>query len=174
MYRCLREIDRICFQCGSGGEVSLGCGSLEQSQEAETSGHQGPAWPREAAGGVQQMSNCWGGWVGTLWESGCEFHSQQGALGRLWAAQTPGGGRAGSRCSAWGLGWRVGSEPGRAAGVGRGAWVGAWLAPGGIVAGVQLLRLCLTLCDPMDLQHSRLPCPSLSPGVCSVLHPLSL
>ena len=58
LYPCLREIDRICFQYGSGGEVSLGCGSLEQSQEAETAGHQGPAWPREGAG-VQLL-----GWVG--------------------------------------------------------------------------------------------------------------
>ena len=28
-------------------------------------------------------------------------------------------------------------------------------------------ELGLTLCDPMYLQHSRIPCPSLSPGVCS-------
>ena len=26
---------------------------------------------------------------------------------------------------------------------------------------------CLTLCDPMDWQQARLPCPSPSPGVCS-------
>ena len=31
---------------------------------------------------------------------------------------------------------------------------------------------CLTLCDPMD-QHTRLPCPLLSPGVCSNSCPLS-
>ena len=37
-------------------------------------------------------------------------------------------------------------------------------------------RSCLTLCDPMvtwDLQHGRLPCPSLSPGTCSNSCPLS-
>ena len=31
----------------------------------------------------------------------------------------------------------------------------------------------LTLCDPMGLQHARLPCPSPSPGVCSNLGPLN-
>ena len=30
-----------------------------------------------------------------------------------------------------------------------------------------LAQLCLTLCDPMDCSMPRLPCPSLSPGVCS-------
>ena len=30
----------------------------------------------------------------------------------------------------------------------------------------------LTLCDPHELQHTRLPCPSLSPGVCSNSCPL--
>ena len=37
-------------------------------------------------------------------------------------------------------------------------------------------QLCLTLCDslqPHGLQHARLPCPSLSPGVCSNSCPLS-
>ena len=35
-------------------------------------------------------------------------------------------------------------------------------------------KSCLTLCDPMDcLQHSRLPCPSLSPRACSNSCPLS-
>ena len=28
-------------------------------------------------------------------------------------------------------------------------------------------QLCLTLCDPMDWGHTRLPCPSLTPGACS-------
>ena len=32
---------------------------------------------------------------------------------------------------------------------------------------------CLTLCNPMGWQHTRLPCPSPSPGVCSNLCPLS-
>ena len=34
---------------------------------------------------------------------------------------------------------------------------------------------CLTLCDPHGLQHARLPCPSLSPGVNDAIqtsHPL--
>ena len=31
-------------------------------------------------------------------------------------------------------------------------------------------KSCLTLCDPMD---TRLPCPSLSPGICSNSYPLS-
>ena len=31
---------------------------------------------------------------------------------------------------------------------------------------------CLTLCDPHGLQHTRLPCPSLSPAVCSNSYPL--
>ena len=30
-----------------------------------------------------------------------------------------------------------------------------------------ITQLCLTLCDPMNLQHTRLPCPSPSPRVCS-------
>ena len=34
-------------------------------------------------------------------------------------------------------------------------------------------KSCLTLCDPHGLQHTRLPCPSLSPGVCSNSCPLS-
>ena len=34
-------------------------------------------------------------------------------------------------------------------------------------------KLCLTLCDPHGLQHTRLPCPSPSPGVCSNSWPLS-
>jgi len=34
-------------------------------------------------------------------------------------------------------------------------------------------KLCLTLGDPHGLQHARLPCPSLSPGVCSNSCPLS-
>ena len=34
-------------------------------------------------------------------------------------------------------------------------------------------KSCLTLCDPHELQHARLPCPSLSPGVCSDSCPLS-
>lgn len=38
--------------------------------------------PGEGAGGVQQTSSCWGGWVGTLWESGCKFHRQQGSFGK--------------------------------------------------------------------------------------------
>ena len=33
-------------------------------------------------------------------------------------------------------------------------------------------QLCLTLCDPRGLQHARLPCSSLFPGVCSNLRPL--
>ena len=33
---------------------------------------------------------------------------------------------------------------------------------------------CLTLCNPMDcMQHTMLPCPSLSPGACSNSSPLS-
>ena len=34
-------------------------------------------------------------------------------------------------------------------------------------------KLCLTLCRPMDLHHVRLPCPSLSPRVCSDSCPLN-
>ena len=34
-------------------------------------------------------------------------------------------------------------------------------------------KSCLTLCDPHGPQHTRLPCPSLSPGVCSNSCPLS-
>ena len=34
-------------------------------------------------------------------------------------------------------------------------------------------QLCLTLCDPHRLQHARVPCPSLSPGICSNSCPLS-
>jgi len=32
---------------------------------------------------------------------------------------------------------------------------------------------CLTLCDPHEMKHTRLPCPSLSPRVCSDLCPLN-
>ena len=32
---------------------------------------------------------------------------------------------------------------------------------------------CLTLCDPMELQQTRLPCPSPTPGACSNSYPLS-
>ena len=34
-------------------------------------------------------------------------------------------------------------------------------------------KLFLTLCDPHGEQHARLPCPSLSAGVCSDSYPLS-
>ena len=34
-------------------------------------------------------------------------------------------------------------------------------------------KWCMTLCYPHGLQHARLPCPSLSPGVCSNSCPLS-
>ena len=34
-------------------------------------------------------------------------------------------------------------------------------------------KLCLTHCDPHGLQHTRLPCPSPSPGACSNSSPLS-
>ena len=37
---------------------------------------------------------------------------------------------------------------------------------------VLVAQLCPTLCDPVG-QHARLPCPSLSPGVCSNSRPLS-
>ena len=36
-----------------------------------------------------------------------------------------------------------------------------------------ITQLCLTLCDPMNLQHTRLPCPSPSPRACSNICPLS-
>ena len=35
-------------------------------------------------------------------------------------------------------------------------------------------KSCLILCDPHRLQHARLPCPPLSPGVCSNSCPLIL
>ena len=36
-----------------------------------------------------------------------------------------------------------------------------------------LAKLCLTLCSPMNWKHTKLPCPSLSPVVCSNSCPLS-
>ena len=36
-----------------------------------------------------------------------------------------------------------------------------------------VVKLCLTLCEPMGLQHARLPCPSLFPRVCSNSCPLN-
>ena len=36
-----------------------------------------------------------------------------------------------------------------------------------------IVKLCLSLWDPCGLQHTRLPCPSLFPGVCSNSCPLS-
>ena len=41
------------------------------------------------------------------------------------------------------------------------------------VVAVQSLKSCWTLCDPHGLQHARLPCTSLSPGVYSDSCPLS-
>ena len=32
-----------------------------------------------------------------------------------------------------------------------------------------VIRLCLTLCGPLDCKHTRLPCPSTSPGICPSL-----
>ena len=32
---------------------------------------------------------------------------------------------------------------------------------------ISVTQSCLTLCNPMDLQHPRLPCPSLTLGACS-------
>ena len=37
-----------------------------------------------------------------------------------------------------------------------------------------VIRPCPTLCNPKGLQHNRLPCPSLSPRVCSNSYPLNL
>ena len=37
-----------------------------------------------------------------------------------------------------------------------------------------VIRLCLTLCDPVECKHTRLPCPSPSPGICPSLCPLTL
>ena len=125
------------------------------------------------ADGVQQVSSCWEHRLTLCGSLAVNSTASRGALGGLWAAWIPGGGRAPSaQHGGWGGGWA--QNPGEQQESGRSAWVGTWLAPGGIVAGVQLLRSYLTLCDPTDLQHARLPCPSLSPGVCSVLHPLSL
>ena len=45
------------------------------------------------------------------------------------------------------------------------------ILPNPIVCCCSAAQLCLTLCDPW-LQHARLPCPSLSPGVCSNSCPL--
>ena len=36
-----------------------------------------------------------------------------------------------------------------------------------------VIKTCQTLCDPHELQHAGLPCPSLFPGVCSNSSPLS-
>ena len=36
-----------------------------------------------------------------------------------------------------------------------------------LVCCYSVAKLCLTLCDPHGLQHTSLPCPSLSPRVCS-------
>ena len=36
------------------------------------------------------------------------------------------------------------------------------------------IKLCLILCHPMDLQHVRLPCPSVSPGACPKLMSVEL
>ena len=38
---------------------------------------------------------------------------------------------------------------------------------------ISVTQSCLTLCNPMDLQHPRLPCPSLTLGACSNSCPLS-
>ena len=39
--------------------------------------------------------------------------------------------------------------------------------------GSSVTQSCPTLCDPKELQHTRLPCPSLAPKVCSNSYPLS-
>ena len=36
-----------------------------------------------------------------------------------------------------------------------------------------VIHMCPTLCEPMDLQHARIPCPSLSLGICSNSCPLN-
>ena len=43
----------------------------------------------------------------------------------------------------------------------------------GICCCCSIAKSCLTLCDPVDKQHIKLPCPSLSPGACSNSCPLS-
>ena len=50
-----------------------------------------------------------------------------------------------------------------------------WLAfsPASLHSFWSVAQWCLTLCNPHGLQHTRLSCPSLSPGVCSNFCPLS-
>ena len=53
-------------------------------------------------------------------------------------------------------------------------WQGLWLGCCKYnVKGCSVAQLCPTLWDPPGLKHPRLPCPSLSPGVCSNSYPLS-
>ena len=47
------------------------------------------------------------------------------------------------------------------------------IIPEKVVIVVQSLSCYLALCDPHELQHARLPCPSPSPGICSNSCPLS-
>ena len=50
-----------------------------------------------------------------------------------------------------------------------------WLFFNSLVSSIcscSVSKWCYTLCNSHGLQHTRLPCPSLSPGVCSDLRPL--
>ena len=48
-----------------------------------------------------------------------------------------------------------------------------WTQQGPLLCCCKVTKSCLTLCNPHGLQHTRLPCPSTSPGVCSNSCPLS-
>ena len=63
-----------------------------------------------------------------------------------------------------------------------GDWAGPWelqcFNPSSVtslifIKVVAVQSVCPSLCNPMGLQHIRLPCPSLSPGVCSDSCPLN-
>ena len=51
-------------------------------------------------------------------------------------------------------------------------WEGLYFK-GSTVQFISVTQSSLTLCNPMDLQHARLPCPSPAPGACSNSCPLS-
>ena len=50
--------------------------------------------------------------------------------------------------------------------------VGNYCVPSTVLR-CSVAKSCPTLCDPRELHHARLPCPSLSPGICSNSCPLS-
>ena len=78
LYLCLREIG-FASSLEVEGRALWAVEHWSKARRLKLQGIRGQCGPGKgtwSAAGVQLL----GGWVGTLWESGCEFHSQQGEL----------------------------------------------------------------------------------------------